>query len=138
MADHTRVTRLRTGSALALLLACALMCAPAAAHASLAGKIVFHAAGTPDDPKYDHQWGLENAGGGPGAVFPTAVEDSDIDAQQAWDDPDSGQGSGVTVAVVDTRIDASNTDLAPQLVSGTPAWPDPQNPSSCPANTPPA
>src|SRR4051812_29744156 len=74
LADDTRVTRARWASALVLsLLLLSIGAAPAAADAT------FHAA---SEPSFAAQWGLEN--GARYGFAPTAVEDSDIDAPDAW------------------------------------------------------
>lgn len=49
-------------------------------------------ASTPDDPRFDEQWGLEIVG-----------------ASEAWE---KAQGEGVTIAVVDSGVDLGHEDLA--------------------------
>ena len=131
MADYTRVTHVRTRLALSLLVAWTLLAAlPALARADLGHQVVFHAAATPADAWWRFEWGLESNG----QTIVSHHDDVDIDAQQAWDD--GYDGSGETVAVVDTRIDTTNSDIAPQLSSITPG-PDVPNGADCPAGTPP-
>lgn len=62
---------------------------------------------TPNDPKFDSQWGLNNTGqfgGVPGA---------DIDALSAWDHTTGADN--VVVAVVDSGIDYQHPDLAANM-----------------------
>lgn len=62
---------------------------------------------TPDDPRFDEQWGLHNEGQSEGTV------DADIDAPEAWD---ATVGSGQTiVAVIDTGVDYRHVDLAANM-----------------------
>jgi subtilisin family serine protease len=64
---------------------------------------------TPNDPKFNCQWGLYNWGAQGGTIG------VDIQAKSAWD---VTTGTGVTVAIADTGVDTANTDLAPNLVGG--------------------
>ena len=67
------------------------------------------------EPDYDLQWGLENAGGTSFEGY-DQVPDVDIDASAAWG---SVTGAGVTVAVIDDGVDFGHPDLAGQ------AWTNP-------------
>ncbi len=64
---------------------------------------------TPNDPRYNCQWGMNNWGAQSGTVG------ADVDAQEAWS---VTTGTGVVVAVIDTGVDSTNTDLSPNLVTG--------------------
>jgi len=72
---------------------------------------------TPNDPVFDQQWALRNAGQNGG------LAGADIGATQAWDiqtgSPD------VVVAIIDTGIDYTHPDLAPNI------W---TNPGEIPGN----
>lgn len=125
MADHTRVTHVRTG--LAVLLACALLGGvPAAAHASLGTRALFHVATDtdPNDVGFPGQWSLENSG----RFYTGAMTDADIDAEEAWQAPDNADGDGITVGVVDMGIYRDHPDLAGQFV-------DAPGPDYAPATT---
>ncbi|EKE77018.1 S8 family serine peptidase [Gallaecimonas xiamenensis] len=63
-----------------------------------------HINATPDDPRYNDQWGLNNTGQTGG------TPDADIDAPEAWDI--STGSHDVIVGVIDTGIDYSHPDLA--------------------------
>lgn len=59
---------------------------------------------TPNDPRFNNQWGLENTGQSGG------LADADIDAAAAWD---MSTGSGrIIVAVIDTGVNVNHQDLA--------------------------
>ena len=60
-------------------------------------------AGTPNDPQFPNQWGLQNTGQNGGAAG------VDIKATQAW--TVTTGSPGVTVAAIDTGIDYDNADL---------------------------
>lgn len=62
---------------------------------------------TPDDPRFDEMWGLDNLGQTGG------TSDADIDAPGAWD-VHTGSGNTV-VAVIDTGVDWTHPDLAENL-----------------------
>lgn len=64
-------------------------------------------AGTPDDPRFDELWGLNNEGQTGGTA------DADIDAVEAWDI--STGSRDVVVGVIDTGIDYSHSDLASNM-----------------------
>lgn len=64
-------------------------------------------AGTPDDPRFDELWGLNNDGQTGGTA------DADIDAVEAWDI--STGSRDVVVGVIDTGIDYSHSDLASNM-----------------------
>ena len=64
-------------------------------------------AGTPDDPRFDELWGLNNDGQTGGTA------DADIDAVEAWDI--STGSRDVVVGVIDTGIDYSHSDLASNI-----------------------
>ncbi|BED90916.1 collagenolytic serine protease [Pseudoalteromonas sp. MM1] len=64
-------------------------------------------ASTPDDPRFDELWGLNNEGQTGGTA------DADIDAVEAWDI--STGSRDVVVGVIDTGIDYSHSDLASNM-----------------------
>jgi subtilisin family serine protease len=63
---------------------------------------------TPNDVRFNEQWGLKNPGSFIGAF--EATENADIKAELAWDITTGS--SEVIVAVSDTGVDASHPDLA--------------------------
>ncbi len=70
--------------------------------------VVEAAGATPNDPRFDRQWGLHNRGQGGGK------RDADIDAPEGW----AGAGlagfplfGGVPVGIVDTGVDPAHPDL---------------------------
>src|SRR4051812_26941166 len=66
-----------------------------------------------DDEYFPRQWGLWNDG--PTSTYPTAIEDADIDAPEAWD---VMEGQGITVGVVDQQVYAGHPDLAGNVEPG--------------------
>ncbi|WP_338366968.1 S8 family serine peptidase [uncultured Pseudoalteromonas sp.] len=64
-------------------------------------------ASTPDDPRFDELWGLNNEGQTGGTA------DADIDAVEAWDI--STGSRDVVVGVIDTGIDYNHSDLASNM-----------------------
>ena len=62
------------------------------------------AANTPNDPRFDELWGLNNLGQTGG------IADADIDAPEAWEI--SIGSRDVVVGVIDTGVDYSHSDLA--------------------------
>lgn len=68
---------------------------------------ILRASATPNDPRYDELWGLNNIGQTGGQT------DADIDAPEAWD---LGTGAASTlVAVIDTGVDYAHPDLAANM-----------------------
>jgi subtilisin family serine protease len=65
---------------------------------------IYHAALTPNDPRYGELWGLNQA------------SDADIDGPEAWDLTTGS--SAVTVAIVDTGVAYDHPDLAPNMLPG--------------------
>lgn len=59
-----------------------------------------------DEPLFDEQWSLENAGQSGGTV------DADVDAVEAWG---VATGSGVVVAVVDSGVEPTHPELDDRL-----------------------
>jgi beta propeller repeat protein len=64
--------------------------------------IVRTTATTPNDPRFDELWGLNNTGQAGGTA------DADIDAPEAWD---VQTGDDVVVGVIDTGVDYTHQDL---------------------------
>ncbi len=62
---------------------------------------------TPNDPRYNQQWGLHNIGQTGGTV------DADINAPEAWDT--TVGSSQVVVAIIDSGIDYNHPDLAANM-----------------------
>ncbi|MBC7541472.1 MAG: peptidase S8 [Candidatus Sericytochromatia bacterium] len=60
----------------------------------------FHIFGTPNDPDYPQQWGMDK-----------------VKATSAWDQL-TGEQNPVTVAIIDTGIDLTHPDLSAHLVEG--------------------
>ncbi len=58
---------------------------------------IYRISGTPNDPRYDSLWGLNNS------------SDSDIDAPEAWDKQTGSRE--VLVAIIDTGVDYNHEDL---------------------------
>jgi subtilisin family serine protease len=78
---------------------------------------IYRASGTPNDPRFNELWGMNNTGQTGGA------NDADIDAPEAWD---TQTGSDSTlIAVIDTGVDYNHPDLAANI------W---TNPSEIPNN----
>jgi subtilisin family serine protease len=65
---------------------------------------IYHAALTPNDPRYGELWGLNQA------------SDADIDGPEAWDLTTGS--SAVTVAIVDSGVAHDHPDLAPNMLQG--------------------
>lgn len=65
---------------------------------------IVHALGTPNDPSFSQQWGLQNTGQNGG------LAGADIHAIQAW--TQTTGSTNVVVAVIDTGIDYNHPDLA--------------------------
>jgi len=68
--------------------------------------------GIPNDPYFPDQWHFLNNG------IPNGVFDADMDADQAWDITTGGltpAGDTIVVAVIDGGVDASHSDLLPNL-----------------------
>ncbi|MBH1988435.1 MAG: S8 family serine peptidase [Myxococcaceae bacterium] len=64
---------------------------------------IVHAVGTPNDPYFQHQWGLNNEGQTGG------IYDTDINVVSAWD---RFKGSAsVVLGVIDTGVDYTHPDL---------------------------
>ncbi len=62
---------------------------------------------TPNDPRYNQQWGLNNVGQTGGTT------DADINAPEAWDT--TVGSSQVVVAIIDSGIDFNHPDLAANM-----------------------
>lgn len=71
----------------------------------------------PDDSFFSDLWGLHNTGQTGG------LEDSDIDAPEAWDTL-TGENSNVVVAVIDTGVDYNHPDLAQNMWTNQGEIPD--------------
>src|SRR5262249_38084230 len=111
LADHTRVTHVRTRLALSLLVAWTLLAAlPAVSRADVGHQALFHAADEgdpaptptptpPNDPKWSSQWALHQS------------SDADIDAPSAWQNTADDDLSQITVAVADQSVDTTHEDL---------------------------
>lgn len=68
---------------------------------------IYRASGTPNDPRYNELWGMNNTGQTGG------TNDADIDAPEAWD---TQTGSDSTlIAVIDTGVDYNHPDLAANI-----------------------
>ncbi len=84
---------------------------------------------TPTDPLYSSQWHLHNTAQAGGTA------DADVDAPEAWDDPDTPQGghSDVVIAIIDSGVDLDHEDLQsniyqnPLEAGGTPGVDDDLN-----------
>lgn len=69
--------------------------------------IVHALATTPDDPRFNELWGLDNTGQSGGQA------DADIDAPEGWDI--RHDASGVIVGIIDSGIRATHQDLAANM-----------------------
>jgi subtilisin family serine protease len=68
---------------------------------------IYRASGTPNDPRFNELWGMNNTGQTGGS------NDADIDATEAWD---TQTGSDSTlIAVIDTGVDYNHPDLAANI-----------------------
>jgi subtilisin family serine protease len=68
---------------------------------------IYRTSGTPNDPRYNELWGMNNTGQTGG------TNDADIDAPEAWD---TQTGSDSTlIAVIDTGVDYNHPDLAANM-----------------------
>ena len=65
----------------------------------------------PNDPGFEHLWGLHNVGQAVNGV--SGIADADVDAPEAWDLTIGS--ANVVVAVVDTGMDYTHPDLAPNV-----------------------
>jgi subtilisin family serine protease len=85
---------------------------------------IYHRMGTPNDPRFNELWGMNNTGQTGG------TNDADIDAPEAWD-IQTGSAS-VLIAVIDTGVDYKHEDLAANIWTnpGEDAWTDPNDPST--------
>ena len=85
---------------------------------------LYYAFGTPNDPRFNQLWGMNNTGQTGGTA------DADIDAPEAWD-VTTGDAS-VVVGVIDTGVDYKHPDLAANMWTnpGEDAWTDPNNPNT--------
>ncbi len=71
---------------------------------------------TPDDTRFNDQWGLVNTGQTLSEVNTTGTDDVDIDAPEAWD---LSLGTSTIVAVIDTGVLYTHTDLSNQMWDGS-------------------
>jgi subtilisin family serine protease len=68
---------------------------------------IYRASGTPNDPRFNELWGMNNTGQTGG------TNDADLDAPEAWD---TQTGSDSTlIAVIDTGVDYNHPDLAANI-----------------------
>jgi subtilisin family serine protease len=68
---------------------------------------IYRASGTPNDPRFNELWGMNNTGQSGG------TNDADIDGPEAWD---TQTGSDSTlIAVIDTGVDYNHPDLAANI-----------------------
>lgn len=88
---------------------------PAVAYAEY--NYIQHIALTPNDPRYNELWGMNNTGQTGGTA------DADIDAPEAWNI--STGSSEVIIGVIDTGVDYNHEDLAANI------W---TNPNEVPGN----
>jgi subtilisin family serine protease len=70
-----------------------------------------HSFATPNDPRYDQQWALNNTAQSVSGIAGTA--DADIDAPEAWD-VTTGSSASV-VAIIDTGVAYNHPDLAANI-----------------------
>ena len=75
---------------------------------------IYHATGTPDDPRLAEQWQYENTGQSGGKI------DADIDAFAAWDV--TGGSETIAVAILDTGIDHGHVDFHDGTISKITKW----------------
>ena len=66
---------------------------------------------TPNDPKFEDLWGLNNTGNNGRGI--KGVRGADINALKAWEIEKGSKG--ITVAVIDTGIDYNHKDLKDQI-----------------------
>jgi subtilisin family serine protease len=71
------------------------------------------AAGIPNDPLFNQQWGLHNPTGTAVGIAEPGYPDSDIDAPEAWDYTTGSPN--IPVAVIDTGTDLTHPDLVANL-----------------------